>query len=112
MDQLRVVDPLGARRLMDDGAVLLDVRTFEEWAAGRASGAVHIPLFELPERLDELVGAPAVVCVCHTGVRSRRAALFLLENGVNAVNLEGGMDAWVAAGAPVEAGPGDARATT
>jgi rhodanese-related sulfurtransferase len=101
MDALRVVGPDEAQRLVGEGALLLDVREDDEWSAGRAPGAMHVPLAELPDRLEELDARP-VVCVCRSGVRSRRAALFLLEHDVDAVNLEGGMIAWAEAGGPLE----------
>jgi rhodanese-related sulfurtransferase len=102
MDALRVVGPDEARRLVDAGALLLDVREGEEWSAGRAPGASHVPLAELPDRLDDLDASRSVVCVCRSGSRSRRAALFLIEHGVDAANLEGGMIAWAEAGGPLE----------
>ncbi len=102
MDALRAVGPDEAQRLGDAGALLLDVREDDEWSAGRAPGARHVPLAELPDHVGDFDGTISVVCVCRSGARSRRAALFLLEHGVDAVNLEGGMVAWVEAGGPLE----------
>jgi rhodanese-related sulfurtransferase len=82
-------------------ARLLDVREPAEWAAGRISGAVWIPLGELAARLDEVPDGPLVV-VCRSGVRSDLAAEALRERGRDASNLAGGMIAWVAAGRPLE----------
>jgi rhodanese-related sulfurtransferase len=102
VDQLRVVDPVEARRLILGGAVVLDVRSDDEWAAGRIAGSLHVPLAELPDHLDEVPAGATVVCVCHSGARSRRAAIFLGECGVDALNLEGGVAAWVETGGTLE----------
>ncbi|WAX77498.1 rhodanese-like domain-containing protein [Streptomyces sp. KMM 9044] len=84
-------------------AVLLDVRERPEWTAGHAPGAVHVPLTELDAGgtlPTEAQGRPLVV-VCRSGQRSQRAAELLLERGAQAVDVEGGMNAWAAAGHPV-----------
>jgi rhodanese-related sulfurtransferase len=82
-------------------ASLLDVREAAEWRAGRIAGARWIPLGELPARLAELP-AGRVIVVCRSGVRSDLAAEALRERGHDAVNLAGGMLAWLADGRPVE----------
>jgi rhodanese-related sulfurtransferase len=79
--------------------MLLDVRTDAEWAAGRIEGSVHIPLDQLVSRLDEVSGK--VVCICAVGGRSAQAAAYLNSTGREALNLEGGIQAWVAASRPV-----------
>ena len=79
-------------------AVLLDVREDDEWDAGHAEGALHIPLAEVPQRLGELPEGELHV-VCRGGGRSLRAATWLQANGYDAVNVEGGMGAWADAGA-------------
>jgi rhodanese-related sulfurtransferase len=107
MDEPRAVSPADARRLVAEGALLLDVRNADEWAQGRAPGATHVPLSDLPDHLGELGSTGTVVCVCRSGHRSRRAALFLLERGVDAANLEGGMIAWVESGGPLESDVGE-----
>jgi len=102
--------PLEASELLSAGqAVLVDVREDGEWAAGHAPGAVHVPLGQLAERVGELPTGRPLVMVCRLGGRSARATAFLVGEGHDAVNLEGGMQAWAAAGLPVEApsgGPG------
>lgn len=88
--------------------LLLDVREQHEWDEVRAPGAVHVPLYELPGRLDDVrarVGGGRVSVICHLGGRSAQATAFLLAQGVSARNVDGGMDAWQAAGLPVETGP-------
>lgn len=80
-----------------EGLALLDVREADEWAAGHAPEAVHIPLGDLPSRLDELAELPddrPLYVVCRTGGRSARAAAWLNANGWDAVNVAGGMKSW------------------
>ena len=82
---------------LPDGFAVLDVREPVEWAHGHIDGAVHIPLMDLPERLAEVSGGQTLV-VCRVGGRSAQAAQYLLEQGYNVVNLDGGMLDWAAAG--------------
>ncbi|WP_327299969.1 rhodanese-like domain-containing protein [Streptomyces sp. NBC_01197] len=84
-------------------AVLLDVREKPEWTAGHAPGAVHVPLTKLVAGATlpaEAEGRPLVV-ICRSGHRSQQAAKLLTERGAQAVDVEGGMNAWAAAGHPV-----------
>ncbi len=96
MSTLENIDITEALEKLDNGALLLDVRNQDEWEAGRATMATHIALSELPDHLDALDKGREIVCVCRSGGRSARAASFLLENGFNVVNLEGGMLGWAA----------------
>ncbi|MGW0880123.1 rhodanese-like domain-containing protein [Streptomyces sp. NPDC002671] len=84
-------------------SVLLDVRELDEWNAGHAPGAVHRSLAELFEGMPlppEAQGRCLVV-ICRSGNRSRQAAELLADNGVEAVDVIGGMREWAAAGLPV-----------
>jgi rhodanese-related sulfurtransferase len=90
------------------GARVLDVREPYEWAAGHIDGALHIPLAQLPVRVGELSPDEDVVVVCRVGSRSARAVAWLLAQGYDAVNLEGGMGAWAADGLPMVSETGDA----
>lgn len=82
-------------------AVLVDVREPDEWAAGHAESARHVPLADVPARLGELPqGAPLYV-ICRSGARSARAVAWLQQQGLDAVNVSGGMRAWDAAGRPM-----------
>lgn len=97
-----------ARDVPDDG-VLLDVREDDEWSAGRAPQAVHVPMNEVPGRLDEVTGhagADRVHVVCRSGGRSARVAAYLNQAGFDAVNVEGGMQDWAAAGRAMTAEAG------
>ena len=84
-----------------EGARVLDVRESDEWDAGHIPGAVHIPLAEVPARLDQLAGHDDLIVVCRSGGRSARAVAWLRGHGVEATNLTGGMGAWADAGRPM-----------
>jgi rhodanese-related sulfurtransferase len=82
-------------------AYLLDVREAAEWQCEHVAGAQHIPLSELLRRVGEVPRDRQVHVICKVGARSAQAAQFLNGNGWDAVNVDGGMLAWVAAGRPV-----------
>lgn len=84
-----------------EALVVLDVREDDEWQTGHIDGALHIPLSQLPARAGEVESAAQVLCVCKGGGRSARATMFLRQSGVEAVNLDGGMHGWAAAGHPM-----------
>ena len=90
-----VPDPL------PEGLVVLDVREEDEWAAGHVAGSVHVPLRELGGRYAELPADAQTLVVCRVGSRSAYATGFLVQQGVDAVNLDGGLVAWVRAGRPL-----------
>lgn len=87
--------------VVPEGAWLLDVREHEEWAAGHAPGAWHIPLGELSVRSAEIPQDQAVYVICRSGQRSGRAAQALANAGWDAINVAGGMQDWAAGGRPM-----------
>jgi rhodanese-related sulfurtransferase len=84
-----------------DGAWLLDVREDDEWQAGHAPGATHIPLGQLGARAAEVPKTETVYVICRSGGRSARAAFALVGAGWDAINVAGGMQDWAAAGKPM-----------
>jgi rhodanese-related sulfurtransferase len=88
-----------------DGDFLLDVREDDEWQAGHAEGALHIPISEFAARYGELTEAAPqdgrVNVICRSGGRSAQVAMYLGQQGVDAVNVAGGMQDWAAKGRPV-----------
>tara|TARA_B100001093_G_scaffold516103_1_gene594081 strand:+ start:862 stop:1182 length:321 start_codon:yes stop_codon:yes gene_type:complete len=73
---------------------LLDVRTRAEFELAHIDGSHLIPLQELQGRIDEIPDGPILV-ICHHGIRSMHAALFLSGQGFDQLlNLNGGIDAW------------------
>lgn len=89
--------------LTHGGVTLVDVRGANEWRSGHISGAQHIPLGHLVDRLDEIPRARPIVVQCGAGARSSIGASLLRARGIAPViNLSGGLGAWQAAGFPVE----------
>jgi rhodanese-related sulfurtransferase len=86
---------------------LLDVREDDEWAAGHAEGAVHIPMGELVARIAELPQDQRLHVVCRVGGRSAQVAQYLIAQGMDAVNVDGGMIRWASAGRPMVSDAGD-----
>lgn len=98
-------DPAQARALQERGARLLDVRPPEEWARGTAPGATLLSRDALELQVEAALPdkeAP-VLCLCASGQRSLLAAQALRGLGYRDVrNVAGGLEAWEAAGLPVE----------
>lgn len=88
-------------------AVILDVREDDEWNAAHIEGVTHIPLAEIPQRLDEVPDADPVYVFCRGGGRSSRVTEWLNNNGYSAVNVDGGMKSWEAAGKPMVSDSGE-----
>ena len=85
-------------------AYVLDVREPEEYRAARVPGAVLMPLRTVPEHLDQIPRTDPVYVVCAVGSRSARATQWLRAQGVDAVNVAGGTQAWVESGRAYEQG--------
>lgn len=87
------------------GALAVDVREPQEYAAGHVPGAINLPLGSIAARLAELPKDREMVLVCNTGNRSSLSAQLLLRegyDGARVANLEGGTSAWRTQGRPVE----------
>ncbi|HEU5428008.1 MAG TPA: rhodanese-like domain-containing protein [Actinocrinis sp.] len=82
-------------------AYLIDVREDDEWQAGHAPDAVHLPLSELVVRMAEVPADRDVYVICKVGGRSEQAVRYLNQAGRTTVNVSGGMLAWHAAGKPM-----------
>jgi rhodanese-related sulfurtransferase len=87
----------------DPAAVLVDVREPDEWQAGHAPQARHIPMREIPDRLAALPASAPIYLICRSGSRSHLVAEYLIQAGfARPINVSGGMLAWERAGLPVE----------
>ena len=100
------VAPEDAVELVEAGALLLDVREPDEWQAGHAPGAMHVPMREIPARVEDLSTDRRIVAICRSGARSRTVAEALVGAGFDVVNVGGGMRAWEAADLPIETDDG------
>ena len=96
------VGTLQATRLINDGAVVLDVREPAEYAVGHLANSRNIPVAEVAARATELPAGKAVVVLCASGSRAARAAGALRKAGrADVFCLEGGLTGWQQAGLPV-----------
>lgn len=86
-----------------NGTLVLDVRTQEEWDEYHAPNTTLIPLDQLPNRLNELPKDKEIVVVCRSGNRSGQARDILLNAGFTQVtSMTGGLTEWRASGYPIE----------
>jgi rhodanese-related sulfurtransferase len=81
---------------------LIDVREVQEFAQVHAVGAVNVPLGDITTA-EIPAGPEPVYVICRSGGRSARAVDILAVRGIDAINVEGGTDAWLQAGLPAEA---------
>ncbi len=100
------IAPARAAELVSAGVPIVDVRQDYEWEAGHISGATHIPLEQLPSRAEEFDRGQPIVFQCRSGSRSSFATAAFREAGFQAFNLEGGLQAWVEDGQPIEPADG------
>lgn len=86
-----------------DDVVLIDVREQEEYDEAHIPNITLIPLGTVPDSLDQIPTDKTVIVTCRSGNRSGQATEFLRQQGFDNVhNMEGGINAWKAAGYPVE----------
>ena len=85
----------------DEPPAVVDVREPWETEICRIDGAQLIPMSSLPRRLQEIPRDRTVAVICHAGMRSYQVAAWLLSQGIEAVSVAGGIDAWA-----VEVEPG------
>lgn len=83
---------------------LIDVREPDEYREGHAPEARLMPLGEVGDRFGELPIQGPVYVICASGRRSAKAAEAMREHGIDAVSVEGGTQAWAAAGLPIVTG--------
>lgn len=82
------ISPLA--RLILEGAYLVDVRTPEEFMFGSVPGAVNIPLFTVPLRVEDFRDKDNIIVFCQSGARSSQAKMFLEQSGISCVTNGGG----------------------
>lgn len=106
---MQTVSPIQARALLDQGALLVDIRETDEHARERIEGASCIPLARLADASPLSAGANGIVLFhCRSGMRTQAnaASLQAAAAGSAAYVLEGGIEAWKQAGLPVARDPG------
>lgn len=97
------VDPAAGAALLDQGAVLIDVRTPQEYGEAHIDGALLIDISapDFVEQLGELDPAATYVVYCRSGNRSRAAVEVMAQLGFSEVYDMGGIQQWIAEGRPV-----------
>ena len=96
------ISPEQARQQQSLGAIVLDVRTREEFVAGHIEGSLFMPLEDLITLKDALPRDKLIITVCRSGVRSIQARYILRDAGFKQVtSMTGGMEAWIGLGFPV-----------
>ena len=93
---------------LPENAVLLDVREDDEWTAGHAPDARHVPMSQLTGRLGDVPSADPLYVICRSGGRSAQVVAYLNQQGRSSVNVVGGMQSWAAGGRPMVAEHGGA----
>ncbi len=87
------VEMRAAKRMVKNGAVLLDVRMESEHKASNIKGSINVPLFMLRLKAESLDRSKKYICYCETGRRSQAAAYLLSQAGFESYTLEGGLQA-------------------
>ena len=101
------VDPTDAVRLINNEAMIIDLRNTEAYARGHIVNAKNIPFDELDAKRDKVAKFKnkPIVAVCDSGISSNKAVASLRKSGFDSVyGLKGGMTAWTTAGLPVVTG--------
>jgi rhodanese-related sulfurtransferase len=84
-----------------DGTVVIDVRRYDEWVTGHVTGAIHIPVDDLTDRISEIPTDRKLLFICAAGVRSGLACEMAVAMGYeteNLINIEDGTPSWIAMG--------------
>ena len=100
--QLSMIEQVSASELHTLMPVpLIDVREKNEYDAGHVPGAAWIPMSLVPLRIEEFRTTQPTYVICRTGNRSGQVVMWLASRGIRAINVDGGTQAWQAAGLPV-----------
>jgi rhodanese-related sulfurtransferase len=91
------------KMVQDDGYTIVDVRTPIERREGHPPGSKHLMLDAIPRYTNTLEDTK-VLAICRTGNRSGSAVRYLRGQGIEAINVKGGMVAWARAGLPIKKG--------
>ena len=98
----KTVSRAEAREMIEAGAQLVDVRADHEWETGHLPGATHIPLADLPTRVEEIDKDRPVILYCRGGNRSSMATAALADAGYAEAKLAEGAVGWEEEGLPFE----------
>ena len=85
------VQPNEVENLIEEGCVLVDVRENDEWTSGHHVGAIHIPMGEIIENMNNFHQNEKYIFVCRSGSRSARVTNYMISQDIEAYNMSGGM---------------------
>ncbi|AKE62259.1 hypothetical protein F384_27355 (plasmid) [Citrobacter amalonaticus Y19] len=108
MDDAKEVCPTTTQKLLQEGAILVDVRERDEIEALSfdVPSLIVMPMSELEARYSELPQDVPLIFACRKGVRSLKATYFLMFHGyTNVTNMKFGIERWVARGFPIKGDP-------
>lgn len=88
---IQEVQPENLENLLVEGYELIDVREQDEWDAGHHSGANHVPMGSLSEKINEFSKDKKYIIICRSGGRSARVCSYMEKEGYSSFNLKGGM---------------------
>ena len=94
---MKDITPKQLKSRLDAGEAIdiIDVREAWEVAQGMLANAIHIPMDDIPDAVDQISKDKPVVIMCHTGRRSEQVAMWMDTEGFdNVLNLVGGIDQW------------------
>ncbi|MCU1442500.1 MAG: sulfurtransferase [Cryobacterium sp.] len=89
---------------LGDTATIIDVREQGEYDQAHVAASTLIPMSEFVARIDEVPHGERLYILCASGVRSAQVAQYLEQQGFDAMNVAGGINAWQSGGLPVERG--------
>ncbi|MCA9298821.1 MAG: hypothetical protein KDA28_07130 [Phycisphaerales bacterium] len=88
------VQPTEVGSLLSNGWTLLDVRRPDEVALAPIPGALHVPMDEVPDKIDTIRDHQPLAVICHHGVRSMRVTMWLTNQQIECRSVAGGSDLW------------------
>ena len=89
------VQTLNSKKINNEDFILLDVRTDQEVFISIIEGSLHIPMNDIPSKMNELDKEKEIIVQCKSGKRSAKVCEFLMQNNFkNVKNLKGGIIAW------------------
>lgn len=88
---------------------IIDVREQAEFESGHVPGAEWIPMALVPLRIDAFASRQPAYVICRTGNRSGHVCMYLAQQGIRAINVDGGTEAWQRLGFPVLTKEGSRR---
>ena len=101
----RITVDIAKQKFDGEECTIVDVRQQDEWNSGHVKNAIHIPVDEILQRIDQLPDSGSLLFICAAGVRSALACELAASMGIDSerlFNIEEGTPSWIAKGYPSE----------